>query len=256
MYKKTGEFNKKSILEESVDQTPIKQPQETPKDEEKIQKFIIAIKNRNIGEAISILSSQTIDFILPYRVKSAIFESGYMGLMETLLSILPPEQEFSIDGKDTKELVNLLFYLTEEEKPEMLKKLLKNITIEPSKEQEDDISKYLVEDSGTYRLNPDAIKENRLSSETPLHLAAKIGQIEIVELLINSGANINQGDINGATPLHLAAREGHLDVVKALLANKRVDVNQKKIFEEYIRNFEESMKFAQYQGYTPTRSMH
>ena len=54
---------------------------------------------------------------------------------------------------------------------------------------------------------------------TPLHVAAREGHTEVVELLCNNGAFIDAVDKFNYTPLHLAARQGHTDVVKLLLQN-------------------------------------
>lgn len=53
---------------------------------------------------------------------------------------------------------------------------------------------------------------------SPLHWAARMGHIEVVDYLAKRGANINVRDNDGWTPLHLAAQHGHLDVVKLLVA--------------------------------------
>ena len=49
---------------------------------------------------------------------------------------------------------------------------------------------------------------------TLLHLAAATGQTEVVQCLIESGANINAEDIYRNTPIHHAAHRGNLEVVK------------------------------------------
>jgi ankyrin repeat protein len=61
---------------------------------------------------------------------------------------------------------------------------------------------------------------------TFLHWAAAGGQNEIVELLINNGADVNAKDSLDGTPLHLAAREGHMETAELLIA-EGADVNAK-----------------------------
>lgn len=55
------------------------------------------------------------------------------------------------------------------------------------------------------------------NGETPLHNACWTGQIEIVQVLLDYGANSNMQNDHGETPLHWASRMGYYDVVKQLL---------------------------------------
>ena len=54
-------------------------------------------------------------------------------------------------------------------------------------------------------------------SWTPLHVAVQREAVATVEVLIESGADINSRDMDGWTPLHVAAEQGHFETVKLLL---------------------------------------
>ena len=51
----------------------------------------------------------------------------------------------------------------------------------------------------------------------PLHHAAENGHKDVVEFLLDRGAELNQCNNRGLTPLHFAAKNGHIDVVQLLL---------------------------------------
>ena len=59
-----------------------------------------------------------------------------------------------------------------------------------------------------------------MMEETPLILAAHQGHLEVVQFLVESGANKDQGKTDdGATPLLIAADRGHLEVVRFLVGS-------------------------------------
>lgn len=60
---------------------------------------------------------------------------------------------------------------------------------------------------------------------TPLHVAASVGDVAMMERLAASGAKSSVVDSVGATPLHLAALGGHVEAIRWLLA-KRVKVDR------------------------------
>ncbi|XP_075545338.1 no mechanoreceptor potential C [Dermacentor variabilis] len=61
------------------------------------------------------------------------------------------------------------------------------------------------------------------NNETPLHIAARVKNADdCAELLIKSGADVNEKDANGEIPLHFAAREGHLRTTKLLLEDNTI----------------------------------
>jgi uncharacterized protein len=52
---------------------------------------------------------------------------------------------------------------------------------------------------------------------TPLYVASQNSHVDVVRLLIDAGALINQANNNGVTPLLKASRKGHVDVVCLLI---------------------------------------
>jgi uncharacterized protein len=53
---------------------------------------------------------------------------------------------------------------------------------------------------------------------TPLQLAARNGNVKIVEMLLSAGADVNCRGFHGWTALHYAVRYGRQEVVQVLLS--------------------------------------
>jgi hypothetical protein len=65
---------------------------------------------------------------------------------------------------------------------------------------------------------PLSLAETDASGQTPLHLAAQLGHISVVSLLLERGAELNARDKIGCTPFVLAAAHGNAAVVAALVS--------------------------------------
>jgi ankyrin repeat protein len=57
-----------------------------------------------------------------------------------------------------------------------------------------------------------------VSFESPLHLAVQRDRLDLVDFLIEQGANVNITDYYEATPLHSAACEGTVEIARRLIA--------------------------------------
>ncbi|WP_342263506.1 ankyrin repeat domain-containing protein [Spiroplasma endosymbiont of Clivina fossor] len=71
--------------------------------------------------------------------------------------------------------------------------------------------------------------QDPLVNNTYLHIAARNGQLELVKLLLERGANPNIQEKKGLTPLYFAAESDKTEVVQELLTNKNskntIDIN-------------------------------
>ncbi|XP_070555789.1 serine/threonine-protein phosphatase 6 regulatory ankyrin repeat subunit B-like isoform X2 [Ptychodera flava] len=68
--------------------------------------------------------------------------------------------------------------------------------------------------------------------ETPLHIAARIKEGEkVAEMLLKSGADVNAAQENGESAMHIAARHGQLKMMQALLEEGGDPLNQSKTGE-------------------------
>ncbi len=57
------------------------------------------------------------------------------------------------------------------------------------------------------------------ATTTPLHQAARAGDIQHIQSLISGGGDVNAKDKDEWTPLHWAAHKGHTEAAKLLITN-------------------------------------
>ena len=77
-----------------------------------------------------------------------------------------------------------------------------------------DMVKLLIENGAV--VNSDA--DDKTKADMPIiHVAAEEGQCHVLDLLLRSGANVNEADKMGTTALHRAIKCNNYDVVKLLL---------------------------------------
>jgi uncharacterized protein len=64
---------------------------------------------------------------------------------------------------------------------------------------------------------PEMVTARAKDRKTPLHLAATMGNKDIVSILLTTGAEINAKDLSGLTPLHGASMRGNSEIVNLLI---------------------------------------
>jgi ankyrin repeat protein/L-ascorbate metabolism protein UlaG (beta-lactamase superfamily) len=84
----------------------------------------------------------------------------------------------------------------------------------------EEISKFLILNGAD--VNPDPCKHDKVCTcgpnfQTPLHGAARHGQLGMAKALVSNGARINVYDNEGLTPLHMAVQSGDIEMVSYLV---------------------------------------
>jgi hypothetical protein len=77
---------------------------------------------------------------------------------------------------------------------------------------------------------PEELRDPNWDSICRLCVAAKEGNLEVVESLMQEPIPLDTKDNLGETPLYMAAKNGHTELVKLLAHDKRVNVNSLSIF--------------------------
>ena len=80
---------------------------------------------------------------------------------------------------------------------------------------------------------------------TPIAIAAKRGDKEMVQVLLDLGADVEKGDISGVTALHCAAEYGSLEVVKLLL-DGGAKLNKKTLVSGFTPLHHAIMPYSKY----------
>lgn len=79
------------------------------------------------------------------------------------------------------------------------------------------------------RADPDQGGLFNFNASTPLFLAAELGDLEIVRLLLEAGAARDQARRDGKTPALIAAQRGHVDVARLLALKAQDFVEQAEV---------------------------
>ena len=88
-----------------------------------------------------------------------------------------------------------------------------------------------VENSENGSGKSDLLKDKNREGETALHAAVKGGCLEIVDLCLHKGANVQERRGNLAHPLHIAAINGHIKIAECLI-ERNAKIEARNAFHE------------------------
>ncbi|KAK9876233.1 hypothetical protein WA026_012534 [Henosepilachna vigintioctopunctata] len=112
--------------------------------------------------------------------------------------------------------VNFGAFLPTDQK--VLKLLLEAGAVEQTDVEGCDYQSQISLASTSSEVSPDPLYNlHDMHGQAALHVAARLGQSEIVKVLLEAGANVNEADLDGWTPLRAAAWGGHTEVVELLV---------------------------------------
>jgi uncharacterized protein len=160
----------------------------------------------------------------PYG-ETALMTASRTGALDTIKLLL--DRGATVDATENVRKQTALMWAVAEHHPEAVKLLLEhkaNINARSGVFTPPPVPPQRVGQAagaGITRQKSPSVPQGRMS---PLLYATRAGNLDLVKLLIASGADVNQPDANNTSPLLLALIDGHLDVA-AFLLTKGADPN-------------------------------
>ncbi|XP_072754807.1 rabankyrin-5 [Anoplolepis gracilipes] len=99
-------------------------------------------------------------------------------------------------------------------------------------DNKEDIAQFLIRSgcdlNAPRRPGPDGAGGDEAKDEcTPLHLCCQWGLEQVVQTLIEHGADVNARDAEGKTPVHVAIQNQHSQIISLLLCHPNIDLNKR-----------------------------
>ena len=157
------------------------------------------------------------------ELPETVFEAFYIAANNDIISIVEYLLSFGLDGsriskfgttvyngvvfKKNYKLIDIFYEYFVNQTPDANGRYPLHFA---SKIKDPEMAEYLLEIGG----DP-SVKDN-LYGFTPLHLSAKIGAVDVIEVLINYDAPYDAKDFSGRTPMHIAAAYGQTASCEAL----------------------------------------
>ena len=165
------------------------------------REFELAIRDGNIEKVRKDIDVHEFDVNgrLPNQREKAIHLATHRGHLDMVTLLLDKGAKINVKDMDDYRAIH-------HAADRMRLKDNSGYPIDPKLEEKMIIARLLIERGA--RINVHSLGQHH----TPLDLAARAGDLEMVELLVDNGANVNNHK-----PLHLASEKGHLEIVTYLV---------------------------------------
>ena len=81
------------------------------------------------------------------------------------------------------------------------------------------------------------VNQTNKHGEGAIHVAAGLGQLDILKMLAAKGGNLGMVDYRGDSAIYWAARQGHEEIIRYLLS-QGVHLNQQnKVLRDYLQDY-------------------
>ncbi|XP_065174102.1 serine/threonine-protein phosphatase 6 regulatory ankyrin repeat subunit A isoform X3 [Atheta coriaria] len=177
--------------------------------------FLEMISHMNGTDVQKALNRQSTNGWTPLSIAS---HKGHVEMVNNLLNNQARVDVFDLEGRSALHLA------AEKGYTQVCDYLLQNKAFINSKSRNGRTALHLAALNGYVHLVTFLIKDHNavidiltLKKQTPLHLAAGAGQIEVCKLLLDLGANIDATDDQGQKPIHAAAQNNYSEVAKLFL---------------------------------------
>ncbi|KZC07909.1 Ankyrin repeat and FYVE domain-containing protein 1 [Dufourea novaeangliae] len=99
-------------------------------------------------------------------------------------------------------------------------------------DNKEDIAQFLIRSgcdlNAPIKPGPDGSGSDEARDEcTPLHVCCQWGLEQVVQTLIEHGADVNARDAEGKTPIHVAVQNQHSQIISLLLCHPNIDLNKR-----------------------------
>ncbi|XP_065051113.1 uncharacterized protein LOC135680839 [Rhopilema esculentum] len=197
----------------------------------------LTLQNVDEKTAVHLANQDLQSFMMSEKLKSDLIHAAWLGNVKAVRNMLRKDFDVNNTNKDGSTPLQLatrdinffekLPAMKEYEPWKVVKTLLEhNVDVNYIDFDGRSVMHYLVQNTGFAArgiANDLVTKIKRVDQKdskelSPLHMASKLGDVKIVEALLNRGASVSCKSVDGKTPLHYAVLNSKMEVVELLIS--------------------------------------